>query len=85
MLRRGEFREARSAVREAEALVSNQPLMGHHDEDGSRRQTAGGVMRLGKALATGVAEEQVHAEEEELPEMVEECEASVSEEVPVGR
>ncbi|WP_406167427.1 hypothetical protein [Streptomyces sp. NBC_00996] len=42
-------------------------------------------MRLGKALATGVAEEQVHTEEEELPEMVEECEASVSEAVPVGR
>ncbi|WP_369245746.1 hypothetical protein [Streptomyces sp. R41] len=42
-------------------------------------------MRLGKALATGVAEEQVHLEEEELPEMVEELEASVSEEVPVGR
>jgi hypothetical protein len=42
-------------------------------------------MRLGKALATGVAEEQVHPEEEELPEMVEELEAPVSEEVPVGR
>lgn len=42
-------------------------------------------MRLGKALATGVAEEQVRTEEEELPEMVEELEASASEEVPVGR
>ncbi|GGN68309.1 hypothetical protein GCM10011579_041660 [Streptomyces albiflavescens] len=42
-------------------------------------------MRLGKALATGVAEERVHTEEEELPEMAEELEASVSEEAPVGR
>ncbi|MEU9141403.1 hypothetical protein AB0D33_36640 [Streptomyces sp. NPDC048404] len=44
-------------------------------------------MRLGKALATGVAEEQVHAYEDatELPELVEESEASVPEEVPAGR
>ncbi|MEY2243429.1 hypothetical protein ACN6K9_002986 [Streptomyces sp. SAS_267] len=44
-------------------------------------------MRLGKALATGVAEEQVHAHEgaTELPELVEESEASVPEEVPAGR
>ncbi|MEU9287500.1 hypothetical protein AB0D57_22955 [Streptomyces sp. NPDC048275] len=44
-------------------------------------------MRLGKALATGVAEEQAHAHEEDLqlPEEVEEWEASVPEEVPVAR
>ncbi|MFF4351945.1 hypothetical protein [Streptomyces sp. NPDC001530] len=42
-------------------------------------------MRLGKALATGVAEERAHTEEEELPEAVEELEASVPEEVSAGR
>lgn len=45
-------------------------------------------MRLGKALATGVAEEQVHAHEEtaEIPGLVEEPEAaSAPEEVPAGR
>jgi hypothetical protein len=42
-------------------------------------------MRLGKALATGVAEEQAHTRDEELPEVVEELEASVPEEVPVAR
>ncbi|MCX4991761.1 MULTISPECIES: hypothetical protein [unclassified Streptomyces] len=44
-------------------------------------------MRLGKALATGVAEEQAHTHEEafELPEIIEESEASVPEEVPAGR
>ncbi|WP_327427816.1 MULTISPECIES: hypothetical protein [unclassified Streptomyces] len=42
-------------------------------------------MRLGKALATGVAEEQAHTQDEELPEVVEELEASVPEEVPVAR
>ncbi|MER5383485.1 hypothetical protein ABT040_25000 [Streptomyces sp. NPDC002688] len=44
-------------------------------------------MRLGKALATGVAEEQAHAREDafELPEIIEESEASVPEEVPAGR
>ncbi|WP_327694075.1 hypothetical protein [Streptomyces sp. NBC_00459] len=43
-------------------------------------------MRLGKALATGVAEEQVPVREEELqlPEEVDELEASV-EETPVAR
>ena len=44
-------------------------------------------MRLGKALATGVAEEQAHTHEDtlELPETIEEPEMSVPEEVPVGR
>ncbi|MCT9106374.1 hypothetical protein ACFWD7_10300 [Streptomyces mirabilis] len=48
-------------------------------------------MRLGKALATGVAQERTRADEdnlqlpEELPEKVEELEASVPEEVPVAR
>ncbi|WP_339128636.1 hypothetical protein WJM95_06980 [Streptomyces sp. f51] len=44
-------------------------------------------MRLGKALATGVAEEQAHVHEEvpELPHVVEESEVSVPEEVPAGR
>ncbi len=43
-------------------------------------------MRLGKALATGVAEEEVPVCEEELqlPETIDELEASV-EEVPVAR
>jgi len=61
--------------------------MGHHGEDGKRRQIAGGVMRLGKALATGVAEGKVHAQDEELrlPEEIQELEASAPEEVPVAR
>ncbi|MEU0432417.1 hypothetical protein ABZ153_12410 [Streptomyces sp. NPDC006290] len=44
-------------------------------------------MKLGKALATGVAEEQAHAHEDalELPEIIEESEASAPEEVPAGR
>ncbi|MFD8213318.1 hypothetical protein ACFXKC_04985 [Streptomyces sp. NPDC059340] len=48
-------------------------------------------MRLGKALATGVAEERTRADEdilqlpEELPEKIEELETSVPEEVPVAR
>ncbi|MEU1031514.1 hypothetical protein ABZ402_22745 [Streptomyces mirabilis] len=48
-------------------------------------------MRLGKALATGVAQERIRADEdnlqlpEELPEKIEELEASVPEEVPVAR
>lgn len=43
-------------------------------------------MKLGKALATGVAEEQPRLEEEELqlPEEIEELESAV-EEVPVAR
>ncbi|MER7574146.1 hypothetical protein ACFVP3_33745 [Streptomyces sp. NPDC057806] len=45
-------------------------------------------MKLGKALATGVAEERplIHAEEPELPECVEEIEeAKAAEEVPAAR
>ncbi|MFI6337672.1 hypothetical protein [Streptomyces sp. NPDC050535] len=44
-------------------------------------------MRLGKALATGVAEEkaQAHDEDLQLPEEVQELEASAPEEVPVAR
>ncbi|MFE2536808.1 hypothetical protein [Streptomyces sp. NPDC059371] len=47
-------------------------------------------MRLGKALATGVGEEQVHPHEDtsgtpELPGLVEESEAALPEEVPAGR
>ncbi|MET7978341.1 hypothetical protein ABZW44_36180 [Streptomyces mirabilis] len=46
-------------------------------------------MRLGKALATGVAQERTRADNlqlpEELPEKIEELEASVPEEVPVAR
>ncbi|WP_198655559.1 hypothetical protein [Streptomyces geranii] len=45
-------------------------------------------MKLGKALATGVAEEQlpVHDEELQLPDEVRESEASVEvEEAPVAR
>ena len=46
-------------------------------------------MRLGKALATGVAQERPGAREEELElqvaEVVEELEASAPEEVPVAR
>jgi hypothetical protein len=44
-------------------------------------------MRLGKALATGVAEEKAHTHEEDLQlaEEVEELEASVPEEVSVAR
>jgi hypothetical protein len=45
----------------------------------------GGVMKLGKALATGVAEERDRAEEPalELPEEIEELKAP--EEVPAAR
>ncbi|MGY1501745.1 hypothetical protein ACW4TU_35040 [Streptomyces sp. QTS52] len=52
----------------------------------TEQQVMGGVMRLGKALGTGVAEEQVpvHEEEFQLPEEADELEASV-EEVPVAR
>ncbi|UXY26832.1 hypothetical protein [Streptomyces sp. HUAS TT20] len=44
-------------------------------------------MKLGKALATGVAEERplVHEEEPELPERTVEPAASAPEEVPVAR
>ncbi|MEU2738080.1 hypothetical protein ABZ656_22605 [Streptomyces sp. NPDC007095] len=44
-------------------------------------------MRLGKALATGVAEERTRVDEDnlQLPEEIEELEASVPEEVPVAR
>ena len=46
----------------------------------------GGVMKLGKALATGVAEErpQIHEEEPELPEEITE-ELKAPEEVPAAR
>lgn len=52
----------------------------------TEQQVMGGVMRLGKALATGVAEEQVPVQDEELqlPDEVQELEASV-EEAPVAR
>ncbi|MCX4574204.1 hypothetical protein OHB41_13620 [Streptomyces sp. NBC_01571] len=44
-------------------------------------------MRLGRALATGVAEEQVRVDEEDLRQIAEtaEPEASTREEVPVAR
>lgn len=52
----------------------------------TEQHVMGGVMKLGKALATGVAEEQVpvHDEELRLPEVVDELEDSL-EEVPVAR
>ena len=47
------------------ALCPNRALMGHHGQDGHRPLVMGGVMKLGKALATGVAEErpQIHEED----------------------
>ncbi|WP_267882522.1 hypothetical protein [Streptomyces griseus] len=44
-------------------------------------------MKLGKALATGVAEEQpqVHDEEVVLPEEIDDLQASAAEEVPAAR
>ena len=44
-------------------------------------------MKLGKALATGVAEEQPRIQEEELelPEEAQDVEASAREEVPAAR
>ncbi|WP_155054961.1 hypothetical protein [Streptomyces blattellae] len=53
----------------------------------NRRQVMGGGMKLGKALATGVAEEQPrgHEEELELSEEITEVEASAPEEVPAAR
>jgi hypothetical protein len=59
--------------------------------DGHRRQitvmVTGGVMKLGKALATGVAEERPHVtdEELELPEEIKDLTASAPEEVPAAR
>ena len=55
----------------------------------TEQQVMGGVMKLGKALATGVAEEQVPVQEVQegelqLPDEVQELEAS-AEEVPVAR
>ncbi|GAA3890350.1 hypothetical protein GCM10023084_48650 [Streptomyces lacrimifluminis] len=52
----------------------------------TEQQVMGGVMRLGKALTTGVAEEQVPvpADELQLPEEVHELETS-AEEAPVAR
>lgn len=52
----------------------------------TEQQVMGGVMRLGKALATGVAEEQAPGQEEELllPEEMDESEAT-AEEAPVAR
>ncbi|MGW7261376.1 hypothetical protein [Streptomyces sp. NPDC054834] len=47
----------------------------------------GGTMKLGKALATGVAEEQpvVHEEELDVTEEIREPQDSVPEEVPAAR
>ncbi|MFB7596987.1 hypothetical protein [Streptomyces sp. NPDC056160] len=64
--------------------------MGEKVTDG---QLMGGVMKLGKALATGVAqeEEQPRAAEEETPvrivavEVPEESQTTASEEVPAAR
>ncbi|MFI5682793.1 hypothetical protein [Streptomyces sp. NPDC051636] len=44
-------------------------------------------MKLGKALATGVAEERplVHEEERDVPEEIREPQASAPEEVPAAR
>ncbi|MFD0543439.1 hypothetical protein [Streptomyces mexicanus] len=45
--------------------------MGHHGQEVTDRQLMGGVMKLGKALATGVAQEQqprVAPEEGEHPD-----------------
>jgi hypothetical protein len=61
--------------------------MGHHGQDGHRPLVMGGVMKLGKALATGVAEERPQAHEQEpelgLPEEIKELKAP--EEVPAAR
>lgn len=63
--------------------------MGHHGRVGERQQCVmGGDMKLGKALATGVAEERPEAsvqepEEIELPE--ETTELKAPEEVPAAR
>jgi hypothetical protein len=66
--------------------------LGHHGEEvGNVRHTVstvtGGVMRLGKALATGVAEERElpHEEEPRLSEETEAPEPVAAEEVPVAR
>ncbi|GGL83536.1 hypothetical protein GCM10010129_29030 [Streptomyces fumigatiscleroticus] len=69
--------------------------MRHHGRDSHRRQFMGGVMRLGKALATGVAEERPQeqarerapeqATEVRAAEEVREPAASVPEEVPAVR
>jgi hypothetical protein len=68
--------------------------MSHHGQDGDRQRVMGGDMKLGKALATGVAEErpQVRAQEPEdleLPEQFQEIqeipEVKATEEVPAAR
>ncbi|MFK4148979.1 hypothetical protein [Streptomyces sp. NPDC004065] len=65
--------------------------MGHHGQKVTDGQLVGGVMKLGKALATGVAEERPsNAAEEEprLPEEVQQPEReprAAAEEVPAAR
>ena len=66
--------------------VSKVAVMSHHGQEVTD-EVMGGVMKLGKALATGVAEEQpqVVEEELELPEEAQEPQISVPEEVPAAR
>jgi hypothetical protein len=62
--------------------------MGHHGQEATNGQLVGGVMKLGKALATGVAQEQPPVFEEEVPELPEETQepqAEAPEEVPAAR
>ncbi|MFF0792131.1 hypothetical protein [Streptomyces spiralis] len=63
--------------------------MRHHGQEVPDGQLMGGVMKLGKALATGVAEEQqqprVAEEEIERPEEIQEPQAAAPEEVPAAR
>ncbi len=54
----------------AEGRVSKSADMGHYESGRSLTSVMGGTMKLGKALATGVAEERplVHQQEPDLPE-----------------
>ncbi|CQR64686.1 Hypothetical Protein sle_52280 [Streptomyces leeuwenhoekii] len=64
-------------------------VFGHHGGDGHRHhvRVMGGVMKLGKALATGIAQErpEVHEEELRIPEEVQEPALAAPEEVPAAR
>ncbi|WP_157977501.1 hypothetical protein [Streptomyces triticisoli] len=68
--------------------MPNPPVMGHHGHEVTNGQLMGGVMKLGKALATGVAQEQPPVSEEEapgLPEETQEPQTEAPEEVPAAR
>ncbi|MFF8595763.1 hypothetical protein ACF061_30815 [Streptomyces sp. NPDC015220] len=78
--------------------MSKWAVLGHHGHEVTDRQLMGGVMKLGKALATGVAEERqrprteerapgrpARTEAEARTEIREAPRATATEEVPAAR